>query len=348
MERLTGFFHAVVAAGGLEKIVPEVPDEGGPGVVEHPLDDARGGRVFIARISLEHGALGIVGHGLGFAFVVVEIARRAVDSIHGVVEMLEVAEAFLAGVKIPHGIAGLNVFSSEHFFEARLRRNRGARANFGGEAVGAPGFRCVSKPVVRRRVVVGTAHFYAGAARQRRDVFRSRGQNRIGPVEFLERREKWALDSGGGRLVAAVEPEEHAGMRAQPLDFRAQGSRGDFDVALFPVRPLLPVVAAGPPSHDENALLVGQIEKVVRFHGAFEADRVEVQVAQILKLCLQAFGRFAQEHVRRPASAADQDVFAVDAEEAMALRVDVRSDFANAVAAGGVVGFLRASEKPDG
>ena len=79
VERLAGFFGAEVATGGLEIVIEEVPDGGGPSVIEHPLDDACGG-VFVAGVRLEHGALAFVGHSLRFQLVVVEAGGRAVDA----------------------------------------------------------------------------------------------------------------------------------------------------------------------------------------------------------------------------------------------------------------------------
>src|SRR5579862_303562 len=63
MDRLERDFRAEVPASGMQVVAVEMPDQAGPGVVKHPLDDA-GGSVFIAAVSLKHGALAFVGHGL--------------------------------------------------------------------------------------------------------------------------------------------------------------------------------------------------------------------------------------------------------------------------------------------
>ena len=55
-----GFFGAEISAAGNEIVIVEMPDEGRPSIVEHPLDDA-GGDVFVAGIGFEHGALVVVG-----------------------------------------------------------------------------------------------------------------------------------------------------------------------------------------------------------------------------------------------------------------------------------------------
>ena len=336
MERLTGFFHSVIAACGLQVVVPEVPEERGPSVVEHPLDYA-GGIVFVARVGLEHGALGIVGHGLGFAFVVGEIGGGAVDRVHRVVEVLEIAETLFAGVKIPHRIGGLDVIGGQHFFEAARWRDRGACSDLCREAVGATGSRRVRKPEIGRRVIVGAAHFHAAFAADRRDVFRGGRDNGIGPVEIPEHGEVGALENRGWRLVAAVEPREHAGMDAQPFKLGALRRHGDFLVGRFPIRPFHPVIAAGPAGEDQHALFVGEIEEGVRLDLSLQANGVEIQIAEILKLRSEALRRFALEHVGCPASAADQDTLAVDAEKQVALRIDLGCDFADAIARDRVV-----------
>ena len=336
MQRLAGFFHAVVSAGGLQVVVPEVPDQRGPRVVEHPLDHA-GRAVLVARIGLEHGALGIVGHGLRLALVIGEVGGRAVDRLHRVFEMTEDSEIARSRRDSSTRDRRERCAPRAAFFAGSKTAGRPRPADFRSEAVRAAKFRRVREPVIRRRVIVRAAHFHAGAAGERRDVFRCGRKNRIRPVELLEHGEKRTLDDRGRRLVAAVEPREHAGMRSQARDLRALGSRGDFDVALLPIRPFLPVVAAGPSGHDQNSLLIGKIEECVRLRGAFEADGVEIQVAKVGELRFQALGRFAQEHVRRPPAATDQDALSVHAKQKMALRVNLGRDFADAVTGGCMV-----------
>ena len=157
----------------------------------------------------------------------------------------------------------------------------------------------VREPVIRGRVVVWAAHLHTRAPGNGQDIFRRGRKNRIRPVEVFEHGEKWAFDCGGRRLIAPVEPREHARMAAQLFDFGTQGSGSYFDVALLPVRPFLPVVAAGPSGHDQNSLLVREIEKRVRFRGALEADGVEIQIAKVGNVSFQTL-----EGLRRSMSGA--------------------------------------------
>ena len=60
------FLAAKYPASRIEVVVVEVPDHRGPGVVEHPLNHAGRG-VFVLAVGLEHGALGVVLHGLRHA-----------------------------------------------------------------------------------------------------------------------------------------------------------------------------------------------------------------------------------------------------------------------------------------
>ncbi len=56
------------------------------------------------------------------------------------------------------------------------------------------------------------------------------------------------------------------------------------------------------------------IEEFLRFQLSFQADGVQSHVLDIAKLVVHALRVLAQHHVRRLASAADQNVFSVDME----------------------------------
>jgi len=127
------------------------------------------------------------------------------------------------------------------------------------------------------------------------------------------------FDVGGRRAVAAVEPDEQAGVVPQAQHLVVQGRGGDGQIGWGPVLPVLPVVAAAPAEHHEDTLLVGEVKELLGFKFAFQANGVEVHLADELELLAQAFGVGAQQHVLRPAGAADEDAFAVDAEESAAV-----------------------------
>src|SRR6202795_671008 len=145
-----GLFGAEIAAGGNEIVVVEMPDERGPRVVEHPLDDA-GGDIFVAGVGFEHGALVVVGHGLGFALEVVERAGRAVAAGEGVAEDVNGGEALAAGVKIPVVVNRPEMFFGNEFGEAFFRWNRGTGAGFRVVTPAAASF-FIGEPVQGRRV----------------------------------------------------------------------------------------------------------------------------------------------------------------------------------------------------
>ncbi len=63
MDELEGFLGAKISAGGTQIVIIEMPDQSGPSVVQHPLNDA-GGFVLVAAVGLEHRTLAFVGHGL--------------------------------------------------------------------------------------------------------------------------------------------------------------------------------------------------------------------------------------------------------------------------------------------
>ena len=94
--------------------------------------------------------------------------------------------------------------------------------------------------------------------------------------------------------------------------------------------PVLPVVAAAPAEHHEDALLIGQMEELLGFELAFEADGVEVHVAHHVELVTQALVVGAQQHVLRPACAANQNRLAVYAKQTAAVGGEFRCDLADA------------------
>ncbi len=108
------------------------------------------------------------------------------------------------------------------------------------------------------------------------------------------------------------------------------------------------MIAAAPAGHDEDALLVGEIVKFVGFQLPFQANGVQVHVADVAEFVFQAIEILAQKHVRRPAAAADQDLFSVDVELTSAGGIQFGSDFADAEFDGLRVGLLASALKCNG
>src|ERR1700676_1394198 len=119
-------------------------------------------------------------------------------------------------------------------------------------------------------------------------------------------------------------------MAAQAVDLIAQRLLGDFKILRLPARPALPEIAAAPSGHDENTLVIGEIEEFPSLEFPFQADGIQSHVADVAKFVMQALRIFAQHQVGRPTAAANQNIFSVDVEGASANRVEVGSDFANA------------------
>ena len=55
-----------------------------------------------------------------------------------------------------------------------------------------------------------------------------------------------------------------------------------------PVLPVLPVVAATPAQHHQDALLIGEMKEVFGFELAFEPNGVQVHIAHHAELVAQA------------------------------------------------------------
>src|SRR5215472_13953820 len=98
----------------------------------------------------------------------------------------------------------------------------------------------------------------------------------------------------------------------------------------LPLVPMLPMIAAAPPGHHQNPIMVRKVEELVGLKLAFKANRVQTKVADMTHLVLHALTVHAQKHVGRPAATANQDVAMVDVKELVSLRSLLRRDFANA------------------
>src|SRR5258707_14594781 len=113
-----------------------MPDEAGPSVVQHPLDNS-GGFVFIAAIGFEHGALPFVGHGLRFPCVVGGVFCFSVAHFERVSEQIDVPEFATTGMKIPDIADRPKLVFWNKCFQLFEWRHRGAGTGFGVETVSA-------------------------------------------------------------------------------------------------------------------------------------------------------------------------------------------------------------------
>ena len=150
-----------------------------------------------------------------------------------------------------------------------------------------------------------------------------------------------ALHFGRRRIVAAIEPDEQAGVLAEAQHLRAERGCGNGEVLGRPVLPVFPVIAAAPAEHDENSRSSARRKKssvsslpsrrmVLRFMSRTRSN-----------LVAQAVLVGAQQHVLRPAGAANENGLAVDAEEAAAVGGQLGGDFANAEVDALFVGLVR-------
>jgi hypothetical protein len=174
----------------------------------------------------------------------------------------------------------------------------------------------VGEPVNRGDVFVGAGHFYAGYAGDGGGGFAGGRDGRVGPVEILEDAEIHGFDFGGRRAIAAVEPDEDAGMLAQNVDLAFEGGGGDFFLVGVPIFPAFPGVAAGPTGHDEDAETIGFFVELFAVEAAFEANRVHAHVADVGEIGVEFAGDPAEEKVGGPGGSADEDIEAVNFEEA--------------------------------
>src|ERR1700722_3809072 len=247
-----------------------------------------------------------------------------------------------AGMVVPDVIDGPEVIFADHGANAFDRRDSRTHAGFGIEAISpaaASGItlfavglalRSVLLPIAWSYVLIGPCHFYAAVAGDACGFAGSGRDDGIRPQQLFFDVEIHLFDIRRRRVIAAIEPHDHAGMAAQTIDLAAQRLLGDCKILRLPARPSLPEIAAAPSGHDENSVVVGDVEEFFGLQLAFETNGVQAHVFDVAEFIVQALGVFAKHHVGRPAAAADQDVFAVDVKGASTGGGYFRSDLADA------------------
>src|SRR5437899_2077552 len=100
VQGLTSFLGAEIAASWHEKVVVNMPDQGGPSIVQHPLDDSRRD-VFVPGIRLKHCPVALVRHRLRFEGIVLNPRSHSVARVQGGCEHVEGFKVSPAGVEVP-------------------------------------------------------------------------------------------------------------------------------------------------------------------------------------------------------------------------------------------------------
>ena len=89
----------------------------------------------------------------------------------------------------------------------------------------------------------------------------------------------------------------------------------DFEVTGRPFVPFFPMIATAPARHDQHTHFIGEVEKFIAFQFSFQANGVQVHVANVAELCLELLPGAAQKHVGGPPCATDEYFLAIDSEE---------------------------------
>ena len=77
-------------------------------------------------------------------------------------------------------------------------------------------------------------------------------------------------------------------MASHPENLRSQRVSSNCQVPGCPIFPVLPVIAAAPSGKDQDSQLVSEVEKVVRLQLPFQPNGVQVHIANVAQLRLQA------------------------------------------------------------
>src|SRR5262249_44589286 len=147
----------------------KMPDDRGPGVVQHPLDYARRG-VLVMAIRLVHGADALVIHHLRFEDVIVERVGFAVAGGERVGVDVNVLELATAGVEVPPVVDRPQMIFGKHRAQRVDLWNSRAGTGFGVESVASAATSRIAMmaaidlvfgPVSGCDVFVGAGHFNA-------------------------------------------------------------------------------------------------------------------------------------------------------------------------------------------
>ena len=256
MQRLVGLLGAEVAAGLVEVVVVEVPQQRRPALVELPVDDARRGRVLVGRVvdvGLELGPLRLVVLDLGLLHVLAQARPRAVAVGDRRIEVVERAERVAAvvrsrqvGLVVGVVLVVVGVLPQLVLLERRQepldrveRGDRVAGARLGVERPGAAdvGAAGVARVVVRGVVPVARRHpvvralLLARRASCGAALVLSRGDQRVLEVGLLEALQRYRL-LAPGRLVVAPAEVQDAGVVAQVLADRQRRELQDREVVV--------------------------------------------------------------------------------------------------------------------
>ena len=160
VERFTGNFRAEIAAARTEVEIVKMPDHRGPRIVHHPLNHA-GGVILVAPVSLEHRALAVVGHHLGFARVILNSGGIAQALLQGLGKNIQLLERSASGVEPPRAVNGPEVLFGKHPAQTLNGRDGRSRTGLGIERICASGL-FIDVPIDGRDVLVRTGHAHAG------------------------------------------------------------------------------------------------------------------------------------------------------------------------------------------
>src|SRR5690349_4850224 len=96
-----------------------------------------------------------------------------------------------------------------------------------------------------------------------------------------------------------------------------------------PLSPLFPRVAAHPTSHHENPHAVGALEEPIVLVIPLQAKRIEMHVQCVSQLRILTLGLRTKEHVRCPATAANENSLSIHAEKLRPFWCCLRSHLTN-------------------
>ena len=133
MQRLHRDLRAKVAAAWTQIKVIQMPDHRGPGVVQHPLNHARG-TVLIPTVSLVHRAHTLIGLKLRFERIILDAARLPEARVQRISKNVNVLECATAGMVVPPVVDRPQVLLRQHLPDALNWRHRRAHAGFGIKA----------------------------------------------------------------------------------------------------------------------------------------------------------------------------------------------------------------------
>ena len=226
---------------------------------------------------------------------------------------LNIAQAAIVGpsprVHVPCFVDRPELFFRNEFPETFHGRNLFVVTLFSNRADGGGVFS--AEPVTGRTPAIRAFHSNAVPKTIAARVFsecRHRVHHGVLPVQRGEQLIVFRTNGFRRQTIACIRPHECRCVRAEHQNLRTKAFRGDTMVLVIPLVPFLPLIAAHPPAHDRDTLLVGEFNDMFAGDLRLPAEEVDSEILDIAQDVGFPLRIEAIEKIRRIVGTADQKI----------------------------------------